>query len=45
MTETATKTKGSRAVARNLAEVTYWILTKNQEYKERGLLKVSPTGA
>ena len=37
--------KAVGAVARHLAESTYWILTKNQEYKERGLLKVSPTGA
>lgn len=37
--------KAVGAVGRHLAEATYWILTKNEVYKERGLLKVSPTGA
>lgn len=37
--------KAVGAVARHLAEATYWILTKNEGYKDRGLLKVSPTGA
>jgi transposase len=37
--------KAVGAVARHLAEATYWILTKNEQYKDRGLLKVSPTGA
>jgi hypothetical protein len=33
------------AAGRRLAEATYWILTKNGVYRERGLSKVSPTGA
>jgi len=37
--------KAVGAVARHLAEATYWILTKNEVYLERGLSKVSPTGA
>ena len=37
--------KAIGAVARHLAEATYWILTKNEVYRDRGLLKVSPTGA
>jgi len=37
--------KAVGAVARHLAEATYWILTKNEPYRERGLSKVSPTGA
>jgi transposase len=37
--------KAVGAVARHLAEATYWILTKNEGYRERGLSKVSPTGA
>jgi len=37
--------KAVGAVARHLAEATYWILTKGQAYRERGLLKVSSTGA
>lgn len=37
--------KAVGAVARHLAEATYWILTKNEVYRDRGLLKVSPTGA
>jgi transposase len=37
--------KAVGAVARHLAEATYWILTKNERYRDRGLLKVSPTGA
>jgi len=37
--------KAIGAVARHLAEATYWILTKNEDYLERGLSKVSPTGA
>lgn len=36
--------KAIGAVARHLAEATYWILTKNEVYRDRGLLKVSPTG-
>jgi transposase len=37
--------KAVGAVARHLAEATYWILTKNEVYLERGLPKVLPTGA
>ena len=37
--------KAVGAVARHLAEATYWILTKNEVYRDRGLLEVSPTGA
>lgn len=37
--------KAVGAVARHLAESTYWILTKNEVYRDRGVLKVSPTGA
>lgn len=37
--------KAVGAVARHLAEATYWMLTKGQAYQERGLLKVSSTGA
>jgi transposase len=37
--------KAIGAVARHLAEATYWILTKNEVYRDRGVLKVSPTGA
>lgn len=37
--------KAVGAVARHLAEATYWILTKGEVYRDRGLLKVSPTGA
>jgi len=36
--------KAVGAVARHLAEATYWILTKNEGYRDRGLLEVSPTG-
>jgi len=36
--------KAIGAVARHLAESTYWILTKNEVYRDRGVLKVSPTG-
>lgn len=37
--------KAIGAVARHLAEATYWILTKKEAYKERGLSRVSATGA
>jgi transposase len=37
--------KAVGAVARHLAEATYWILTKAEVYRDRGLLEVSPTGA
>jgi len=37
--------KAVGAVARHLAEATYWILTKNEVYQDRGLSEVSPTGA
>lgn len=37
--------KAVGAVARHLAEATYWILTKGEVYRDRGLLEVSPTGA
>lgn len=37
--------KAVGAVARHLAEATYWILTKNEVYRDRGLLEVSSTGA
>jgi transposase len=37
--------KAVGAVARHLAEATYWILTKGEVYRDRGLSKVSPTGA
>jgi len=32
------------AVARHLAEATYWMLTKKQPYHERGIAEVSSTG-
>jgi transposase len=37
--------KAVGAVARHLAEATYWILTKGQAYRERGQLEVSSTPA
>ena len=37
--------KAVGAVARHLAESTYWILSKNENYLERGLSKVSSTGS
>ena len=37
--------KAVGAVARHLAEATYWMLTKGEAYRERGLLEVSSTGA
>jgi transposase len=37
--------KAVGAVARHLAEATYWILTKGEAYRDRGLLEVSSTGA
>ncbi len=37
--------KAVGAVARHLAEATYWILTKKQAYKERGVSRVSITEA
>jgi transposase len=37
--------KAVGAVARHLAEATYWILTKGQAYRDQGVLKVSSTGA
>ena len=37
--------KAVGAVARHLAEATYWILTKQEPYRERGVGMVSPTGA
>ena len=37
--------KAVGAVARHLAEATYWILTKGEAYRDRGLLNVSSTGA
>jgi transposase len=37
--------KAVGAVARHLAESTYWILTKAEIYRERGLLEVSSRGA
>jgi transposase len=33
------------AVARHLAEATYWVLSKKESYRERGSVKVSLTGA
>jgi len=36
--------KAVGAVARHLAEAAYWILTRNEVYRERGLSNVSPTG-
>lgn len=33
------------ALARHLAESSYWLLSKKESYRERGLKKVSPTGA
>ena len=33
-----------RAVARHLAEATYWMLTKQELYHERGIAEVSPQG-
>jgi len=32
------------AVARHLAEATYWMLTKKESYHERGITEVSPQG-
>jgi transposase len=32
------------AVARHLAEATYWMLTKKECYRERGISEVSPQG-
>ncbi|UCG59096.1 MAG: IS110 family transposase [Phycisphaerales bacterium] len=37
--------KAIGAVGRHLAEATYWVLTKGEVYRERGLLEVSSTGA
>jgi len=37
--------KAVGAVARHLAEATYWVLTKGEAYRDRSLLKVSSTGA
>ncbi len=37
--------KAVGAVARHLAESTFWMLTKKEEYRERGALVVSPTEA
>jgi transposase len=37
--------KAVGAVARHLAEATYWVLTKSETYRDRGLLAVSSTGA
>jgi len=37
--------KAVGAVARHLAEAAYWILTKKESYKERGVLRVSKTEA
>jgi transposase len=37
--------KAVGAVARHLAEAAYWILTKGEVYRDRGLLEVSSTGA
>lgn len=37
--------KAVGAVARHLAEATYWILTKKEAYKERGVSRVSMTEA
>jgi transposase len=37
--------KAIGAVARHLAEATYWVLSKGEAYRERGLLEVSSTGA
>jgi len=37
--------KAVGAVARHLAEATYWVLTKAEVYRDRGVLEVSPTGA
>jgi transposase len=37
--------KAVGAVARHLAEATYWILSKGEAYRERGPLEVSSTGA
>lgn len=37
--------KAVGAVARHLAEATYWVLTKAEVYRDRGVFKVSPTGA
>jgi transposase len=37
--------KAVGAVGRHLAEATYWILTKGEAYRDRGLLEVSSTGA
>jgi transposase len=33
------------ALARHLAESTYWVLSKKESYRERGIKKVSPTRA
>lgn len=37
--------KAVGAVARHLAEATYWILKKREEYREPNAKRVSPTGA
>ncbi|MHC4106004.1 MAG: IS110 family RNA-guided transposase, partial [Planctomycetota bacterium] len=37
--------KAVGAVARHLAEATYWVLTKSETYRDRGLLDVSSTGS
>ncbi len=37
--------KAVGAVARHLAEATYWILTKKEQYRERGVSRVSKTEA
>ena len=37
--------KAVGAVARHVAEASYWILTKNEPYLERGILRASSTGA
>ena len=37
--------KAVGAVARHLAEATYWVLRKGEAYRERGLFEVSSTGA
>ena len=37
--------KAVGAVSRHLAEATYWVLTKSETYRDRGLLDVSSTGS
>jgi transposase len=37
--------KAVGAVARHLAEATYWVLSKGEAYRDRNLLEVSSTGA